>query len=148
MQHTYSYMYHLRQSSTPYSSAVVLKNTYGCMCNDSLLLGQNGLYACLENTLINTCFDKYMYRYVGHVSAIERSDLDQGLCRKRPTVAARERSTIRCGVRWMCLTLLVSFDSVGVSLGRARVVSLRGVLFSFLVKISKFSIRTYGFIQL
>ena len=60
------------------------------MCNDSLLLGQNGLYACLENTLINTCFDKYMYRYVGHVSAIERSDLDQVLCRKRPTVAARD----------------------------------------------------------
>ena len=34
---------------------------------------------------------KYMYRYVGHViSAMEKSDLDQVLSRKRPTVARDE----------------------------------------------------------
>ena len=41
------------------------------------------------------------------------------------------RSTIRCGVCSTCLTLLVSPDSPEDSRGRARVVSLRGVLFSF-----------------
>ena len=44
------------------------------------------------------------------------------------------RSTIRCGVCSTCLTLLVSSDSAGGGLGRARVVSLRGVLFSFFGK--------------
>ena len=71
-------------------------------------------------------------RYVGHVvSAIEMSDLDQVLSDKRPT-KLEMMSTIRCGVCWMCQTLLVSPDSAGVALGRARVVSLRGVLVSFL----------------
>ena len=41
------------------------------------------------------------------------------------------RSTIRCAVCASCLTLLASPDSAGGGLGRARVVSLRGVLFSF-----------------
>ena len=41
------------------------------------------------------------------------------------------RSTIRCAVGLSCLTLLASPDSAGGGLGRARVVSLEGVLFSF-----------------
>ena len=41
------------------------------------------------------------------------------------------RSTIRCGVCSTCLTVLVSPDSAGGGLSRARVVvSWRGVLFS------------------
>ena len=38
---------------------------------------------------------------------------------------------LRCAVCSLCLTLLASPDSAGGGLGRARVVSLRGVLFSF-----------------
>ena len=41
------------------------------------------------------------------------------------------RSTTRCGVCLSCLTLLVSPDSAGDGLGRARVVSRRDVLFFF-----------------
>ena len=41
------------------------------------------------------------------------------------------RSSIRYGVCSTYLTKLVSHDSVGGDLGRARVVSLQGVLFSF-----------------
>ena len=33
--------------------------------------------------VVNTC--KYMYRLLGHVSAIDKSVLDQVLSRKRPT---------------------------------------------------------------
>ena len=40
------------------------------------------------------------------------------------------RSTIWCVVCSACLTLLASPDSAGGGLGRARVVSSRGVLFS------------------
>ena len=39
-------------------------------------------------------------------------------------------STVRCAVCSACLTLLASPDSAGGGLGRVRVVSLRGVLFS------------------
>ena len=45
------------------------------------------------------------------------------------------RFTIRCGVCSMCLTLLVSSESAGGGLGCARVVCLRGVLFSFFGRI-------------
>ena len=41
------------------------------------------------------------------------------------------RSTIRCGACSTCLTLLVSPDSAGGGLGRARVISRRWILFSF-----------------
>ena len=60
---------------------------------------------------------KYTYRYVGHVSAIEKSDLEQVWRRKRP-----------CS---KCLTLFFSLDSAGGGLGRARVVSRQRVLFLF-----------------
>ena len=72
---------------------------------------------------------KYMYRYVGHVvPAIEKSDLDQVLSRKRPS--SRRGSPF--GVVFArCASPFVSPDSAGVGLGRARVVSLRRVLFSF-----------------
>ena len=40
------------------------------------------------------------------------------------------RSTIRYVFLWMCLAFLVSHDSAGGGLGQARVVLLRGVLFS------------------
>ena len=39
------------------------------------------------------------------------------------------RSTSRCADCWTCLTLLAPPDPVSSAVGRARVVSLRGVLF-------------------
>ena len=44
------------------------------------------------------------------------------------------RSTCLCAVCPSCLTLLASPDSTGGGLGRARVVSRRGVLFSFFLR--------------
>ena len=75
---------------------------------------------------------KYMYQVQYRnvdlvVSAIEKSDLDQVLSHERPSFEMQ--STIRCSACSTCLTLLVS--SGGGGLGRARVVSLRGVPFSF-----------------
>ena len=78
----------------------------------------------LYNMLRSIYQYKYRYRYVGHVSAIERSDLDQDSSCKRP-------STIRCGVRSTCLTLPVSLGYTEGGLGRVRVVSRRRLLFSF-----------------
>ena len=46
------------------------------------------------------------------------------------------------------LTLLVSPDAAGRRLHRARVVSLRGVLFLFLVKIPRLSVRAYRYVSI
>ena len=58
------------------------------------------------------------------------------------------RSIIRCFVCSTCLTLLVSPDSAGGSLGRALVFSLRRVQFSFLIKMSQASIGTHRYISI
>ena len=57
-------------------------------------------------------------------------------------------STIRCGVCSTCFTLLVSLDSVGGGLGRARVVSRQRVLFSSFCQNIQPPIRTYRYIPI
>ena len=56
------------------------------------------------------------------------------------------RPNIWCDVCPTCLTLLVSPDSAVGGLGRARGVSVRGVLFSFFGQISQVYFRTYRYI--
>ena len=77
-----------------------------------------------------------MYRYVGHVvSAIEKSDLDQVLSRKR--LCSRWGPPL-CGARRASPCSSLS-TLPGGGLGRARVVSRQRVVsvFVFFVKLSK-----------
>ena len=74
------------------------------------------------------------YWYAGHVSAIEKSDFDQFLSRNRSS--SRWVPPLNFGVFFSqraspCLTMLVSADSAGGDPGRARVLFLGGMLFSF-----------------
>ena len=89
--------------------------------------------------VVNTC--KYMYRLLGHVSAIDKSVLDQVLSRKRPTS------------RWdrpfgeMFARLASPYSSLSTLPGAASAVLASspadGCCFRFLVKISQSFISTY-----
>ena len=50
----------------------------------------------LYNMLRSIYQYKYRYRYVGHVSAIERSDLDQALSRQRPIARDEVHHSVWC----------------------------------------------------
>ena len=56
------------------------------------------------------------------------------------------KSIIRCAVCLSYLTLLASPDSAGGGLGRARVVSVRDMLFSFFVKIAVPILSAYSYV--
>ena len=77
------------------------------------------------------------------------SVLDQYLSRKRATVALDEvHHSVYYTVCSSCFTLLASADFAGGSLGRARVVSRRGLLFPFFCRITVPISNVYSYVDL